>query len=158
VTRSSLDLGIGFAHLLRASERHEGPGCIGAVDAYGEGHFPAACSDTSKASPRAGEMERARLPFEKLLGYPIISDLYSEEGGPNREHLANFPQAFTHLALISAATHPDWALSAFALTKSARVIACFGCEVEDCVWESPMPNQILVVCVCGLHSTCSKAD
>ena len=112
MTRSSLDLGIGFAHLLRASERHEGPGCIDAADAYGEGHSPTARSGTSNASPRAGELERARLPFEKLLGYANHLDLYSEEGGSNGEHLGNFPQAFTHLAVISAATYPDRALSA----------------------------------------------
>jgi hypothetical protein len=51
-------------------------------------------------------------PFEMLLGYANHLDLYSEEGGSNGEHLGNFPQAFTHLAVISAATYPDRALSA----------------------------------------------
>ena len=54
---------------------------------------------------------RAQLLFEKLLGYANHLGLYSEELGGNGRHLGNFPQAFTHLALISAATYLDRALS-----------------------------------------------
>ncbi len=63
---------------------------------------------------RAGELEKARLVFEKLLGYANHLGLYAEELGPRGEHLGNFPQAFTHLALISAATDLDRRLTAAA--------------------------------------------
>ncbi|MGB8060622.1 MAG: glycoside hydrolase family 15 protein [Candidatus Sulfotelmatobacter sp.] len=60
---------------------------------------------------RSGELEKAQLLFEKLLGYANHLGLYSEEMGSDGRHLGNFPQAFTHLALISAATYLDRALS-----------------------------------------------
>jgi len=41
--------------------------------------------------------------FERMLGYANHLGLYAEELGPSGEHLGNFPQAFTHVALISAA-------------------------------------------------------
>ena len=59
----------------------------------------------------AGNLEKAQLLFEKLLGYANHLGLYSEELGGNGQHLGNFPQAFAHLALISAATYLDRALS-----------------------------------------------
>jgi GH15 family glucan-1,4-alpha-glucosidase len=61
---------------------------------------------------RAGELEKARYYFEKMLGYANHLGLYPEELGPAGEHLGNFPQAFTHLGLISAAHYLDRALSA----------------------------------------------
>ncbi len=61
---------------------------------------------------RAGDFEQARLYFEKMLGYANHLGLYSEELGPRGEHLGNFPQAFTHLALISAAFDLDRRLEA----------------------------------------------
>ncbi len=60
---------------------------------------------------RAGELQKARLYFEKMLGYANHLGLYAEETGPRGEHLGNFPQAFTHLALISAAYDIDRRLS-----------------------------------------------
>jgi GH15 family glucan-1,4-alpha-glucosidase len=57
-----------------------------------------------------GRVREARLIFEQMLGYANHLGLYSEETGPTGEHLGNFPQAFTHLALISAATNLDRAL------------------------------------------------
>ncbi len=56
-----------------------------------------------EALARAGDVDQARFIFEKTLGYANHLGLCSEELGPRGEHLGNFPQAFTHLALISAA-------------------------------------------------------
>jgi GH15 family glucan-1,4-alpha-glucosidase len=56
-----------------------------------------------EALARAGDVSRARYIFEKMLGYANHLGLFAEELGPSGEHLGNFPQAFTHLALISAA-------------------------------------------------------
>jgi GH15 family glucan-1,4-alpha-glucosidase len=52
---------------------------------------------------RAGQLDKARFYFEKMLGYANHLGLYSEQLGFEGEHLGNFPQAFTHMALISAA-------------------------------------------------------
>jgi GH15 family glucan-1,4-alpha-glucosidase len=52
---------------------------------------------------RSGQLEKARYYFEKMLGYANHLGLYSEQLGFEGEHLGNFPQAFTHMALISAA-------------------------------------------------------
>ncbi|MBD3163089.1 MAG: glycoside hydrolase family 15 protein [Candidatus Eisenbacteria bacterium] len=60
---------------------------------------------------RAGRLEDARLNLEKMHGYANHLGLYSEELGPAGEHLGNFPQAFTHLGLISAAHFLDRVLS-----------------------------------------------
>jgi GH15 family glucan-1,4-alpha-glucosidase len=60
---------------------------------------------------RAGKIAEARFYFEKMLGFANHVGLYSEELGPTGEHLGNYPQAFTHLALISAALALDGALS-----------------------------------------------
>ena len=60
---------------------------------------------------RAGGTAEARLAFEKALGYANHLGLHAEELGPSGEHLGNFPQAPTHLALISAAFALDRALA-----------------------------------------------
>jgi GH15 family glucan-1,4-alpha-glucosidase len=60
---------------------------------------------------RTGDVEQARLSFEKMLGYSNHLGLYAEELGPRGEHLGNFPQAYTHLGLISAARELDRRLS-----------------------------------------------
>ncbi|MGB9378340.1 MAG: glycoside hydrolase family 15 protein [Mycobacteriales bacterium] len=53
-----------------------------------------------------GEKDRARLLCEKLLAYASALHLYAEEIDPHSgQHLGNFPQAFTHLALINAVMH-----------------------------------------------------
>lgn len=56
---------------------------------------------------RAGQLQKARFYFEKMLGYANHLGLYSEQLGFEGEHLGNFPQAFTHLGLISAAYNLD---------------------------------------------------
>jgi GH15 family glucan-1,4-alpha-glucosidase len=60
---------------------------------------------------RSGQVEKAQLLFDKLLGYANHLGLYSEELGGSGEQLGNFPQALTHLALISAACFLDRRLS-----------------------------------------------
>jgi GH15 family glucan-1,4-alpha-glucosidase len=65
-----------------------------------------------EALTRAGlaypeRLDQARLLFERVLGYANHLGLYAEQIGPQGEALGNFPQAFTHLALISAAFNLD---------------------------------------------------
>jgi GH15 family glucan-1,4-alpha-glucosidase len=77
----------------------------------GEGSFTACSFWYIECLARAGELGKAQLLFEKLLGYANHLGLYSEQIGPSGQHLGNFPQAFTHLALISTATYLDRVLS-----------------------------------------------
>ena len=61
-----------------------------------------------EALTRAGKhdhekLDLARLIFEQMLGYSNHLGMFSEEIGLSGEALGNTPQAFTHLALISAA-------------------------------------------------------
>jgi GH15 family glucan-1,4-alpha-glucosidase len=60
---------------------------------------------------RSGELDRARLLFEKMHGYSNHLGLYAEEMDPTGRYLGNFPQAFTHLGLLSAALYLDETLS-----------------------------------------------
>jgi GH15 family glucan-1,4-alpha-glucosidase len=53
------------------------------------------------------ETDKALEYFEKMTGYANHLGLFSEQIGKRGEHLGNFPQAFTHLALISAALELD---------------------------------------------------
>ena len=81
----------------------------------GEGTFNICTFWLVEALTRAGRtdrryLERARLMFEEMLGYSNHLGLYAEETGRSGEALGNFPQAFTHLALISAAFNLDRAL------------------------------------------------
>ena len=55
------------------------------------------------ALARAGRLAEARITFEKMLTYSNHLGLFSEEIGLTGEQIGNFPQAFTHLALIDAA-------------------------------------------------------
>ena len=64
-----------------------------------------ALTRASDAEP--SRLEDARLIFEQMLGYANHLGLYAEETGTHGEALGNFPQAFTHLALISAAYNLD---------------------------------------------------
>jgi GH15 family glucan-1,4-alpha-glucosidase len=77
----------------------------------GEGSFNACSFWYIECLARSGQLEKAQLLFEKMLGYANHLGLYSEELGTDGRHLGNFPQAFTHLALISAATYLDRELS-----------------------------------------------
>ena len=64
-----------------------------------------------EALTRAGRISESRYVFEKMLTYANHVGLFSEEIGSAGEALGNFPQAFTHLALISAAFNLDRSLS-----------------------------------------------
>ena len=75
-----------------------------------EGSFSACSFWLIECLARAGQVDKARLLFDKMLGYANHLGLYSEQLGSSGEHLGNFPQALTHLALISAATYLDRAL------------------------------------------------
>jgi GH15 family glucan-1,4-alpha-glucosidase len=72
-----------------------------------EGTFSICTFWMVEALAKAGRLEEARLLFEKMLTYANHLGLYSEEIGPTGELLGNFPQAFTHLGLISAAYELD---------------------------------------------------
>jgi GH15 family glucan-1,4-alpha-glucosidase len=68
-----------------------------------------------EALTRAGRtdparLDDARLLFEQMLGYSNHLGLFAEQTGSSGEALGNYPQAFTHLALISAAFNLDRAL------------------------------------------------
>jgi len=78
----------------------------------GEGTFSMCSFWFVECLSRSGDIEKARFFFEKMLGYANHLGLYGEELGPSGEHLGNFPQAFTHLALISAAYDLNRRLSA----------------------------------------------
>lgn len=73
------------------------------------------CTDGKRAQAefelQEGEsLDDARLLFEQMIGYANHLGLYAEETGSNGEALGNFPQAFTHFVLISAAFNLDRAL------------------------------------------------
>jgi GH15 family glucan-1,4-alpha-glucosidase len=72
-----------------------------------EGTFSMCSFWYAECLARAGDLKQARFIFEKALGYANHLGLYAEQLGPCGEHLGNFPQALTHLALISAAWNLD---------------------------------------------------
>ena len=71
-----------------------------------EGSFTICSFWLVSALVEIGELARARRLCEKLLAYASPLGLYGEEIDPGSgRHLGNFPQAFTHLALINAVVH-----------------------------------------------------
>ncbi len=75
-----------------------------------EGTFSLCTFWLVEALTRAGRLAEARLMFEKMLSYANHLGLYGEELSLTGRHLGNFPQAFTHIGLISAAYNLDRAL------------------------------------------------
>lgn len=65
-----------------------------------------------EALARSGRLGQARYAFDKMLTYANHAGLFAEEIGPTGEQLGNFPQAFTHLALITAALALDHEMDA----------------------------------------------
>lgn len=63
-----------------------------------------------EALARLGRVEDARLALEKMFTYANHVGLYAEQIGLTGDQLGNFPQAFTHLSLISSAINLDRAL------------------------------------------------
>jgi GH15 family glucan-1,4-alpha-glucosidase len=72
-----------------------------------EGTFSMCTFWLVEALARSGDLREARLTFEKMLTYASPLGLFSEEIALSGEALGNFPQAFSHLALISAAFNLD---------------------------------------------------
>ncbi|MFF7759519.1 glycoside hydrolase family 15 protein [Streptomyces griseorubiginosus] len=60
-----------------------------------------------EALARSGRLDQAHHAFDKMLTYANHVGLFAEEIGPSGEQLGNFPQAFTHLALVTAAMALD---------------------------------------------------
>jgi GH15 family glucan-1,4-alpha-glucosidase len=75
------------------------------------------------ALARAGRIDEARLIFEKMLTYANHLGLYSEEIDATGRQIGNFPQAFTHLALIDAAITLDECLRDPARRNRANLLA-----------------------------------
>ncbi|HWB61550.1 MAG TPA: glycoside hydrolase family 15 protein [Chthoniobacteraceae bacterium] len=87
--------------------RYEKHGKRSAAHSPEEGTFCICSFWNIECLARAGNVEQARLLFEKMLGYANHLGLYAEELGPCGEHLGNFPQAYTHLGLIGTAMELD---------------------------------------------------
>ncbi|MBT3995515.1 MAG: glycoside hydrolase family 15 protein [Chloroflexi bacterium] len=75
-----------------------------------EGTFTMCTFWLAESYTRSGRLEDARFLFERMLGYASPLGLFAEETGPTGDMLGNFPQAFTHLALINSAFILDRAL------------------------------------------------
>ncbi len=81
------------------------------LDGSEEGSFTMCSFWYCECLARSCQVDKARLLFEKMTGYSNHVGLYAEELGFDAKHLGNFPQAFTHLALISAAAAIDRAMA-----------------------------------------------
>jgi GH15 family glucan-1,4-alpha-glucosidase len=86
-----------FVYRYRPGETDDG------LEGQPEGSFTACSFWLVSALVEIGELERARVQCEKLVGAASALGLYGEEIDPTTaRHLGNFPQALTHLALINA--------------------------------------------------------
>jgi len=72
-----------------------------------EGTFGACSFWMAQALAESGQVDEGRLMLEKMLSYSNHVGLYAEEIGAKGEALGNFPQAFTHLALITTCYNID---------------------------------------------------
>jgi GH15 family glucan-1,4-alpha-glucosidase len=77
-----------------------------------EGTFSACTFWLVQTMARSGRVREARYIFEKMLTYASHLGLYAEQIGKSGEALGNYPQAFTHLALIAAAVDLNEVLDA----------------------------------------------
>ncbi len=76
-----------------------------------EGTFSPCSFWLAEALARTGQVDEARLMLEKMLTYASDVGVFADEIGPMGEALGNYPQALTHLALITACLHIDEALN-----------------------------------------------
>src|SRR5690606_36577423 len=95
--------------------RYDAEAAQDGIEAEGEGTFNLCTFWCVEAFTRAGRtdpvhLETARQLFERMHSYANHLGLYGEQVGPRGEALGNFPQALTHLSLISAAVNLDRAL------------------------------------------------
>lgn len=106
-----------FLHTLDAVEKHlvtdslvfrYDPGSDG-LDGE-EGTFSICSFWYAEALTRAGRLQDAQLALEKMFTYANHVGLYAEQVSATGDQVGNFPQAFTHLSLISAAINLDRAL------------------------------------------------
>ncbi|MET1034385.1 MAG: glycoside hydrolase family 15 protein, partial [Arthrobacter sp.] len=111
-----------------------------------EGTFTICSFWLVSALAEIGELDRARTLCEKLLSYASPLLLYAEEIEPHSgRHLGNFPQAFSHLALINAVMHiirADQSLTEApeSLTEApGRLAVQFGLDLEPAD-AAPHPN------------------
>lgn len=74
------------------------------LDGSEEGSFTMCTFWYCEILARSGQIREATLLFEKMLGYANHLGLFAEQLGLDGQQLGNFPQAFTHLALVSAAS------------------------------------------------------
>ena len=86
----------------------ENHGVIG--DLHFEGAFNICSFWFVECLTRAGRLDDARLALEKMFSYANLLGVEAELVGPSGEALGNFPQALTHLGIISAAVNLDQAL------------------------------------------------
>lgn len=93
-----------------------------AADGVGgsEGTFSMCSFWYAECLARGGDLRQARFIFEKALGYANHLGLYAEQLGPGGEHMGNFPQALSHISLISAAWSLDHLLSGMNGIKIGR--------------------------------------
>ena len=85
-----------------------------------EGTFSLCSFYYVNALASAGQLDKARVAFEKMLTYANHLGLYSEEIALTGEQIGNFPQAFTHLALIDAAINLDRRLDLYQPAQATR--------------------------------------
>jgi GH15 family glucan-1,4-alpha-glucosidase len=85
-----------------------------------EGTFSLCTFAYVESLARAGQLEKARVTFERMLTYANHVGLFSEEIALTGEQIGNFPQAFTHLALVDAAITLDRQLDLYPPTGTKR--------------------------------------
>ncbi len=95
------------SYVFRYDPKHAADDGLGTT----EGSFSPCSFWLVETLARTGRIDDARFMLEKMLSYANDVGLYAEEIGPTGEALGNFPQAFTHLSLISACYNLERALN-----------------------------------------------